>query len=93
MSIQQVNFLTLVDSFAAFDTTDHSILPERLSAWFGITVTALSLIKSYLLYRSFYVNIENTKSCLFQLLYGITQGFVVEPLFFILYTFLQYCKI
>jgi len=70
MSHQQVTCLSLLDLSAAFDTIDHSILLERLSLWFGISSTALSSIKSYLLNRSFYVNIENSKSCvgLFQLL-------------------------
>ena len=71
MSLQQVTCLTLLDLSAAFDTIDHSILLERLFSWFGITSTALSWIKSYLLNRSFYVNIENTKSSLFQLIYGV----------------------
>ena len=86
MSLQQVQVtcLTLLDLSAAFDTTDHSILLERLSAWFGITSTALSWIKSYLLNHSFYVNVENTKSSLFQLLYGVPQGCVLGSLLFIL---------
>jgi len=57
-----------------------------LSSWFGISSTALSWIKSYLLNRSFYVNIENSKSSIFQLLYGVPQGSVLGPLLFILYT-------
>jgi len=76
MSHQQVTCFTLPDLSAAFDTTDHSILLERLPSWFGISSTALYLswIKSYLLNRSFYVNIQNSKSSVFQLLYGVPQG-------------------
>jgi len=61
MSRQQVTCLTHLDVSAAFDTADHSIFLERLSSWFGISSIALSWIKSYLLNRSFYVNIENSK--------------------------------
>jgi len=62
------------------------IFIERLSSWFDISSTALSWIKSYLLNRSIYVNIENFKSSVFQLLYGVHQGSVLDPLLFILYT-------
>jgi len=86
MSHQQVTCLTLLDLPAAFDTIDHSILLERLSFWFGISSTALYWIKSYLLKRSLYVNIQNSKSSFFQLLYGVPQGSVLCPLLFILYT-------
>jgi len=49
----------------------HHILHKRLSSWFGISSTALSWIKSYLLDCSFNVNIENSKSSVFRLLYGV----------------------
>jgi len=88
MSHQQVTSLTLLDLSAAFDTIDHSILLERLSSWFGISHTALSWIKSYLVNRSSYVNIENSKSSVFKLLYEVPQYWesVLGPLLFILYT-------
>jgi len=65
MSHQQVIYLTLLNLSAAFDTIDHSILLERHSSWSGISSTAHSWINSYLLNRSFYVNIENSKSSVF----------------------------
>jgi len=87
MSHHKVTCLALLDLSAAFETIDLSILLERLSSWFGISSTALSWInKSYLVNRSFYVNIENSKSSVFQLLYGVPQGSVLGSLLFILYT-------
>jgi len=86
MSHQQVTCLTLLDLSAAFNTINHSIRLERLSSWFCPSSTALCWIKSYLLNRSFYVNIQNSKSFVFQLLYGVLQGSVLGPLLFILCT-------
>ena len=87
MSRQQVTCcLTLHYLSAAFDTKYHSILLERLSSCSDVTSTALCWTKSYLLNRSFYVNIENSKSSVFQLLYGVPQGSDLGPLLFILYT-------
>jgi Reverse transcriptase (RNA-dependent DNA polymerase) len=84
-SLPQVTCLTLRDLSAAFDTIDHSVLLERLAAWFGITSTTSTLIKSCLLNRSFYVNVENIKFSVFQLLYGVSRGSVLGSLLFILY--------
>jgi hypothetical protein len=84
MSLQQVT--CLLDLSAAFDTIDHSILLERLRSWFGFNNTVSSWIKSYLMHRSFYVNLDGSKFSIFQLFYGVTLGSVSGPLLFILYT-------
>jgi len=64
---------------------DHYILLELLASCISIS-SALSWIKSYLINRSFYVNIENSKSSVFQPLYEAPQGSVLGPILFILYT-------
>ena len=71
----------------------QQVLLERLSTWFGITSTSRSWIKPYLHNHSFYVNIEDIKSFVFQLLYGVPQDSVLGPIFFfstLLLTVLSY---
>jgi len=86
MSHQQVTYLTLLDLSAAFDIINQYILLGRLSSWFGISSTTLSLRSNHLLNRFFYVKIENSESYVYQLLYGLPQGSVLGPLLFILCT-------
>jgi len=38
--------LTLLDLSPAFDTTDYSVLLDRISDWYGISGTALTWIRS-----------------------------------------------
>ena len=81
-----VAFLTLLDLSAAFDTIDHSLLFQILSHSYGISGTALSWIKTYLLDRSQSVVINNHLSSPAPISYGVPQGSVLGPILFIMYT-------
>jgi hypothetical protein len=65
--------------------------PPRIDAtvdyiWFGFNNTVLSWIESYLTHRTFYVNLDGTKSSVFQLCYCVRRGSVlIKPLLSILY--------
>src|SRR6218665_916510 len=68
---QQVYCLCLLDISAAFDTIDHTILTDRLSAWFDFTDTALLWIQSYLSSRSFSVKTSKASSQSYPLSCGV----------------------
>ena len=77
--------LILLDQSAAFDTIDHGILINKLQLHFGITGNALKLLKSYLENRSFSVKVDNCLSSAKKLRFGVPQGSLLGPLFYILY--------
>jgi hypothetical protein len=83
---QKVTALVLLDLSAAFDTIDHQILLTRLSSYFGVTGSAISLLSSYLLHRSQFVSINSHSSPSVSLTTGVPQGSVLGPLLFTLYT-------
>ena len=81
-----VGVLLLLDLSAAFDTVDHDILLRRLEQTFGVSGNVLNWLASYLSSREFYVRLGSDCSEVRQLTFGVPQGSVLGPLFFILYT-------
>ena len=73
-----------VDLKKAFDTVNHKILLEKLNK-VGIRGTDNNLISNYLTNRYQYVQIDNTRSRLLPINYGVPQGSVLGPLLFTLY--------
>ena len=78
--------LVLLDLSAAFDTIDHEIMANKLSTDYGIRADVLKWVISYLKNRTFSVKINNCRSSLGFLLFGVPQGSLLGPILFILYT-------
>ena len=78
--------LTLLDLSVAFDTIDHSILYDCLHDWFGLDGTVLLRIKSYLSNHKQKIKIDDSFSEAVILPFGVSQGSVLGPLLFTLYT-------
>ena len=62
MNTQEVTLLVTLDVSAAFDTTNHGILIDRLNKDAGIQEKALDWFKSYLTNRSQQVSMEQSLS-------------------------------
>ena len=58
----KICYLNLLNVSAAFDTTDHNILLDRLHTYFGISGIVLKWIKSYLTNRTYCVKVGNYTS-------------------------------
>ena len=82
----QVTLLGLLDQSSDFDCVDHEILCERLRHNFGFTGNALKWFQSYLTGRSQYVSFNGEQSKTTRVCYGVPQGSLLGPLFFLLYT-------
>ena len=82
----RVTALTLLDLSAAFDTIDHLTLIDRLSSWYGISDIAIDWFTSYLSNRCQHVKIQDYISDVVYISFGVTQGSVLGPILFTLYT-------
>ena len=74
-----------LDISKAFDTLDHQILFTKLEHYNGIRDAAPQWIKSYFSCRWQFVQINQTCSSTRTIKYGVPQGSILGPLFFILY--------
>ena len=71
---------------SAFDRIDHLTLIKRLSPWYGISVTALDWFTSYLSDRCQQLKIQDYISDAAHISFGVSQGSVLGPILFSLYT-------
>ena len=73
-----------VDYSKAFDTLDHKILCKKLEC-FGLDKTVVNWCRDYLHNRKQRVKVNDAISNLADVTYGVPQGSILGPLFFIMY--------
>ena len=72
--------VVLLDQSAVFDTIDHSMLIECLISWLGVAGVVLDWFKLYISNHYQCIKIESVLSDAKNLLYGVPQGSMLEPI-------------
>ena len=75
---------TIVDLQKAFDTVDHKILLHKLE-YYEIRGVCNNWFKSYLSDRKQFASIDDYNSDLMSINCGVRQGYVLGPLFFVIF--------
>ena len=89
----QYSRLVLID-LKAFDTVSHTTLLKKLHNY-GIRGVAQKMLVSYLECRKQFVALNQTRSKLMNMEYGVPQGSTLGPLFFLIIsvTLTTHCKV
>ena len=85
MDNNEVPISIFLDLSKAFDTLNHKILLNKLK-YYGIEGVPLQLFKSYLTTRTQFVEIDDIKSDRLHIATGVSQGSILGPLLFIIYS-------
>lgn len=85
MDRQCASLLVLLDFAKAFDSVNHSILLEKLSAFYNFSENTIKLISSYLNNRFQTVYLNSQYSNLSEVKSGIPQGSILGPTLFLLF--------
>jgi Reverse transcriptase (RNA-dependent DNA polymerase) len=81
-----ISLMSMLDMSAAVDTVDHQILLQKLNTPFGISSTVFEWFTSYLSGRLQHMRHSGNSSTTITLTCGVSQGSVLSPIVFILYT-------
>ena len=73
-----------IDLKKAFDTVDHRILLSKFK-YYGFDDASLAWIRDYLSDRKQAVDVEGSVSGLLDILFGVPQGSILGPLFFLIF--------